>query len=256
MPEKKKPTSPQAPDYPKSRPHGAEDSRVDPGVWGAPPEPLCLVFATTNPHKADEVSAILSPLNIRILRLDEVGATTGKPASDEDPPEETADTFEGNAAIKASAYAALTNCHCLADDSGLEVDALGGEPGVHSAHYAHGWEGRNAPRSERDPANNQKLLEAMKNVPDEKRTARFVCAMALANPHGKVIATARGEFAGEIAREERGSGGFGYDPLLRLDDGRTAAELSAEEKNERSHRGQAARAMAAQLAKKLDRHKA
>ncbi len=256
MPDASKPTSRQGPDYPKSRPFGAEDSRVDPSVWGAPAEPLRLLFATTNPHKADEVSAILSPLNIRILRLDEIASTTGRPACDEPPPEETGETFEANAALKARAYARLTDSLCLADDSGLEVDALGGEPGVHSAHYAHGWEGRNAPRSERDPANNQKLLEAMKDVPDERRTARFVCAMALANPRGKIIATTRGEFAGEIAREERGSGGFGYDPLLLLEEGRTAAELSPKEKNERSHRGAAARAMAAQIGEKLDRFKA
>lgn len=196
-----------------------------------------ILFATSNPHKLEEVRAILSPIGIDMDALDALPKPPPEPVED-------GDTFEDNARIKAMAYARATGQICLADDSGLEVDALGGRPGVHSARYA----GIGATRGEHDAANNVKLLRELENVPDAQRTARFVCAMCLAEPSGKIIAETRGEFPGVIAREPRGSNGFGYDPLLYLPDrGCTSAELSTEEKNERSHRGAASRKMAAML---------
>ena len=161
-------------------------------------------------------------------------------------PVEDGDTFETNARIKALYYAEALGLRegqaCLADDSGLEVDALGGAPGVYSARYA----GLGDTRPERDGANNAKLLDALKDVPRERRTARFVCAVCVADASG-VVFEARGEFAGVIGDSPRGSNGFGYDPLLVLDDGRTSAELLPCEKNARSHRGDAVRQVAAWL---------
>jgi XTP/dITP diphosphohydrolase len=162
------------------------------------------------------------------------------------PPEpvEDADSFIGNARIKAIAYAAATGMECLAEDSGLEVDVLGGAPGVHSARYS----GASGSREVRDQANNEKLLAALAGVPPEKRTARFVCALCLARPDGTIVAEARGTYEGRIADAPRGENGFGYDPLLLLPDvGRTSAELSPAQKNARSHRGEAARSLAEEL---------
>jgi XTP/dITP diphosphohydrolase len=204
-----------------------------------------LLFATGNPHKIEEVAAILQPLGNDIIGLD---------ALDKIPPEpiEDGETFEANARLKAIAYARDTAMVCLADDSGLEVDALAGAPGIHSARFARDEIGRDAfdrmPRAQRDQANNDKLLHLLRNVPPEQRTARFVCAMCLAAPDGEILAETRGEFPGVIADQPRGSNGFGYDPLLHLPDrGLTSAELSPDEKNARSHRGAAARAMAQRL---------
>ncbi|MHC4948971.1 MAG: RdgB/HAM1 family non-canonical purine NTP pyrophosphatase [Planctomycetota bacterium] len=196
-----------------------------------------LLFATSNPHKIDEVRAILAPLGIDVEGLD---------ALDEIPPEPEEDgaTFAANARLKAVYYARRTGRACLADDSGLEVDALGGEPGVRSARYA----GVGATRPERDAANNRLLLERLRDVPAPRRTARFVCAMCLADPDGRVVAETRGTFDGVIAETPAGANGFGYDPLLHLADaGCTSAELAPEAKNARSHRGAAARAMAERL---------
>jgi XTP/dITP diphosphohydrolase len=193
-----------------------------------------LLFASSNPHKVDEVRSILAPLNIDVTGLDRLENSPPEPVED-------GATFEENARIKAIAYARATGQLCLADDSGLEVDALGGAPGVHSARYA----GVGQTRAERDAANNAKLLRKLEGVPAERRTARFVCAMCLADGKGRVLAETRGDFAGVIAHEPRGSNGFGYDPLLYLPDRDcTSAELSTEEKNDRSHRGEAARKMA------------
>jgi XTP/dITP diphosphohydrolase len=164
-------------------------------------------------------------------------------------PEEDAETFEGNAAIKAVYYARATGMVCLADDSGLMVDALGGAPGVRSARYAGGG-GVGATRAERDAANNAKLLGELAGVPDAHRTARFVCAMVLASPAGEILATTRGTFEGRIGLAPKGSNGFGYDPLLVIDDGRTSADLSEAEKNARSHRGEAARAMVGEMGRR------
>jgi XTP/dITP diphosphohydrolase len=196
-----------------------------------------LLFATSNPHKIEEVRAVLAPLGIEIVGLDALGETIPEP-------EETGRTFLENARIKAMAYAAAARRPCLADDSGLEVAALGGAPGVRSARYA----GIGATRDERDAANNRKLLEALRDVPPSERHARFVCAMCLAAPDGRIVAETEGEFPGVIVDEPRGVNGFGYDPLLFIPDaGCTSAELTPEAKNARSHRGAATRAMAARL---------
>jgi XTP/dITP diphosphohydrolase len=200
-----------------------------------------LLAATGNPHKLEELRAIFSPLGLVVIGLSDV---PGGPFTE---PEEDGATFEENARIKATAYARLTGRICLADDSGLEVAALGGAPGVHSAYYA----GRAGTRAERDARNNEKLLRALEGTPEPERGARFVCCMCAADPGGRVLATGRGEFAGRIGLAPRGGGGFGYDPLLVLEDGRTSAELTPAEKNLRSHRGRAARAIAPALARLL-----
>lgn len=198
-----------------------------------------VLLSTTNPNKVREIREVLEPLGFRILALDALGRTFDEPVED-------ADTFEGNARLKAVGYARQAGIPCLAEDSGLEVDALGGAPGVHSARYA----GAEGSREEKDRRNNEKLLAALDGVPVERRTARFVCAMCLADPDGRVLVETRGTYEGRIADAPRGENGFGYDPLLYLPDvGRTSAELSPEEKNARSHRGQAARLLAALLSK-------
>jgi len=228
-----------------------------------------LLLATSNPHKLEELRAILAHASfaspaIRLLSLNDL---PGARACAE--PAETGATFEDNARIKALAYARMTGLPCLADDSGLEVDALRGLPGVHSAYYAF-WSPdmpANAappadlpPRAERDRLNNEKLLRELDRAgatDPRRRAARFVCAMALASPDAaspdgaRILAVTRGEFPGVIGSAPRGSNGFGYDPLLVLEDGRTSAELSPEEKNARSHRGAAARAMARRIAECL-----
>ena len=199
-----------------------------------------IVVATSNPHKVDEIRAVLAGLGVRVVSLADAGGA-GIPE-----PEEDGETFAENARIKAVAYARALGATVLADDSGLEVDALQGAPGVHSAR----WAGRGATREERDAANNERLLRELALVPDERRGARFVCTMCLANAQGRVLAETRGEFSGVIGRNPRGSNGFGYDPLLIVGpDGLTSAEISTQEKNARSHRGAATRAMAAALAR-------
>ncbi|HVT87434.1 MAG TPA: RdgB/HAM1 family non-canonical purine NTP pyrophosphatase [Tepidisphaeraceae bacterium] len=154
-------------------------------------------------------------------------------------PEETGTTFRANACLKAAYYATLLKTWSLADDSGLEVDALNGSPGVLSARWAafnHAGEG--------DAANNALLLKQLENVPDEKRTARFVCVLALSDPQGRIILTARDHVAGRIIHAPRGSNGFGYDPLFYFEEfGKTTAELDPEQKHAISHRGKALRQM-------------
>ncbi len=197
-----------------------------------------ILLATGNAHKVEEVRGILAPIGVRVLCLADVPG-----ASELAEPVEDADTFEGNARIKAAYYARETGRACIADDSGLEVDALGGEPGVLSARYA----GVDGARGVKDKANNAKLLKALAGVAAGERGARFVCAMCAVDAEGRVLAETRGHFDGVIGFEEKGTGGFGYDPLLVLPDGRTSAQLSAAEKNGRSHRGAAAREMAGLL---------
>lgn len=200
-----------------------------------------IVIATGNPHKVDELRAIFAAQGIPILGLRDLPGTFKEP-------EEHGRTFEQNATIKALSYAEQTGRICLADDSGLEVDALGGAPGVISSHYStHGRE-TGLSRSERDAANNARLLRELERIPPTQRAARFVCLMCLAAP-GSARATSRGAFEGRIGLPgdvPRGSNGFGYDPLFLLPapDNRTSAELSSDEKNQRSHRAAAARAMA------------
>ena len=198
-----------------------------------------VLLATGNPHKLDEVRPVLKPLGIDVVGLDTL---------DEIPPEpvEDGDTFEANARIKAIGYAHATGQICLADDSGLEVDGLDGAPGVYSAR----WSGEGGNRAERDAANNRKLVTLVSEVPESERAARFVCAMCLASPDGEVLAESRGNFEGSILLQPRGSNGFGYDPHLLVEgDDRTSAELSSEEKNARSHRGQASVLMADLIAR-------
>jgi XTP/dITP diphosphohydrolase len=198
-----------------------------------------ILFATTNLHKLAEASAILEPFGITLASLSSLGGDYPEPVED-------GDTFEANAALKARYYAQLTGLRCLAEDSGIEVDALGGAPGVYSARYS----GVESSPAERDRANNDKLLAALHGVPVERRQARFVCAAVVADPAGALLAEARGTYEGVIADAPRGANGFGYDPLLYLPDrGCTSAELSSEEKHARSHRGKALRLLAPQLAR-------
>ena len=198
-----------------------------------------IIVATGNPHKVEEIREILAVHGFRVLSLTDVGAE-GIPE-----PEEDGDTFAHNARIKATQYARAINRMVLADDSGLSVDALGGAPGVFSAR----WSGLGVTREERDNANNKKLLEELASTPADRRTARFVCAMCLSAADGSVIAETVGEFHGSIGTNARGVNGFGYDPLFVVDaNGQTSAELTSQQKNDRSHRGAATRAMAKFLA--------
>jgi XTP/dITP diphosphohydrolase len=194
-----------------------------------------LVVATRNRGKLEEVRSFLAPLGFELWSMDEVGFR-GDLAED-------GHSFEENARQKAAGLLAQVPAWTLADDSGLEVDALGGAPGVRSARYAG-----DAPEAAgRDQANNRKLLHALQAVPDPDRTARFVCYLVLLGADGREVAV-RGECAGRILRAPRGSGGFGYDPLF-LPDGfdRTMAELSLPEKNRISHRGRALAELVARL---------
>lgn len=209
-----------------------------------------IVIATGNPHKVEEIASIFAHLGVglRLLSLKDVGREIPEPA-------ETGDTFEANATIKALAYARAVQGVVLADDSGLEIDALGGRPGVTSSHYATDGRETGASRAERDAANNARVLRELDGVPAERRTARFVCVMVLADGTSgapAVLTRARGEFAGRIGLPPgvpRGDHGFGYDPLFLAgpECERTGAELSSTEKNARSHRGAAARLIAAWL---------
>jgi XTP/dITP diphosphohydrolase len=197
-----------------------------------------ILVATTNPGKLRELRQVLGPVGLELSSLDDLPSPL-------DEPEEDGVTFAANARLKALAYAAGSGRSCLAEDSGLVVDALDGAPGVYSARYA-GTEGT---RDERDARNNLKLLDELGNTPLDARTARYVCALCLVDAAGAVLAETRGTFEGHIGFEPRGAGGFGYDPLFLVPGlGRTAAELSAEEKNARSHRGHAARVLAGVLA--------
>ena len=194
-----------------------------------------IVIATGNPHKVDEIRAVLAPMGFAVLSL----ADLGRPVPAE--PDEPGATFEENARIKARYYAAAIGEPVLADDSGLEVDVLQGAPGVHSAY----WAGADGSRAERDARNNAKLVAAVKGLPEDRRRARFVCTMCVATPDGAVVVETRGEFEGSIVDEPRGAHGFGYDPHLWLADrGMTSAELPPEEKNAISHRGRAVRRLA------------
>lgn len=183
-----------------------------------------IILATNNRHKFDEISKIFT------IGVDLIwgGITKIKP------PEETGQTFFENARIKAEYFSRNTSLPALADDSGLEVEILNGAPGIFSARYA-------GPGCSYDD-NNRKLLKELENIPDEQRGAKFVCVAVLAFPDGRIFST-EGVITGKIARRPRGTGGFGYDPIFELPDGRTMAELSQEEKNKISHRGKAFRKM-------------
>ncbi len=196
-----------------------------------------LVFASSNPHKLREVREILEPLGVRVLGLGDLAQRV--PAPSEDAP-----TLEGNARIKAVAYARALGRTCLSDDSGVEVDALGGAPGVSSADYA----GAGGTREERDRRNREKLVAELGKRGDAQRTARLVCTLCLAEPSGRVLFEGRGTLDCTIAEEERGGDGFGYDSLLYLPElDKTLAELTTEELLMRSHRGAATRLLHAWL---------
>jgi XTP/dITP diphosphohydrolase len=172
-----------------------------------------LLIATTNPGKIREFRDMLGN---DTLQWDDLSQH-----KDLEPVEETGRTFLDNASLKASTYARQFNTYTIADDSGLEVDALNGSPGVHSARWA---ELNKAGKGDAD--NNDLLIHQLDNVPDEQRTGRFVCVLALAAPDGQIILTARDTVEGRILREERGENGFGYDPLFLIDEqGKTTAEL-------------------------------
>ena len=192
-----------------------------------------LLVATHNAGKVVEINRMLSDLGIRCRTLDDVGITEDI--------EETGETFEANAVLKAEGYARMTGMLTLADDSGLEVDALDGAPGVHTKRYG----------GLKPPAQYMYLLGQIAGVPDGQRGARFRCVMALADGES-LLATAEGVCAGWIAREPAGDGGFGYDPVFFVPEyGRTMAQLPAATKNSISHRGRALAAIAPALRRAL-----
>ncbi|MGE0405794.1 MAG: RdgB/HAM1 family non-canonical purine NTP pyrophosphatase [Candidatus Korobacteraceae bacterium] len=213
---------------------------------------LRIFVATTNKGKLRDFAGAVAGSDVELMPLPKMESLSA--------PAEDGDTFEANARKKAEYYSRLVPGEwVLADDSGLEVEALGGAPGVHSARYA-AMERREGGREDAssldrahpasstanhsnssDEENNARLLHELERVPEEWRNARFVCVLAAARD-GKTLLTARGEVEGVILRQRRGSQGFGYDPLFFLPElGKTAAELSAEEKAKVSHRGRALR---------------
>lgn len=196
-----------------------------------------LLIATHNRGKFQELRALLQDAPYKLVSLLDAGVTEDV--------DETGTTLEENAALKARTYAAITGMPALADDSGLEVDALGGEPGVRSSRYAGG----NATDAERIAF----LLRKLENIPESRWTARFRCVLAIAGPSDSPEYHT-GECPGRIVRLSRGSGGFGYDPVFLLSPlGKTMAELSDEEKNEVSHRGIAARKAVAALRRRAEK---
>lgn len=194
-----------------------------------------IVFATGNAGKMREIKEILADMGMEIVSMKEMGIDI--------PIEENGHTFEENAIIKAKAVARVCTDIVLADDSGLEIDYLNKEPGIYSARYM----GEDTPYS----VKNAELIRRLEGVPDEQRSARFVCAIAAVMPDGEVL-TATGEIEGRIGYEEQGENGFGYDPIFYVPEyGKTTAQLSDSEKNSISHRGRALRRMREELEKKL-----
>lgn len=210
-----------------------------------------LLIATSNPHKIDEIMAVVNEAgaDLQLTSLKDAGIDVPEPVEDQA-------TFEGNALLKARYYAKASGKPCLADDSGLQVDALSGAPGVISARYSGAEGGRDTV----DPANNKKLLQELGDTPADQRTARFVCAVAVAWPNDEHDPIqVRGTFEGRIITPDqaddaenphlgRGANGFGYDPLFWLQaHSCTSAELSPQDKNAISHRGDATRKLLAVL---------
>ena len=194
-----------------------------------------IIFATGNEHKMTEIREILAGLKAEILSMKDAGITADIV--------EDVSTFEENAVIKAKAVAKEVDAIVLADDSGLEIDYLNKEPGVYSARYM----GEDTSYE----IKNQALLDRLKGVPKEKRTARFVCAIAAVFPHGEVIVK-RGTIEGYIGDKPAGKNGFGYDPIFYVEEFQcSTAELTMEQKNALSHRGNALRAMKGDLEKRI-----
>lgn len=194
-----------------------------------------IIFATGNSGKMKEVSRILEDLGLAVISMRDAGINMEI--------EENGTTYEENALLKARAVAQSAGGHCivLADDSGLEIDYLNRELGVYSARYL----GEQTSYRQK----NKNLIERLAGVPDEKRTARFVCAIAAVLPDGRELTTL-GVIEGRIGYEEKGRGGFGYDPIFFVPEyGKTTAELTEEEKNAVSHRGRALSAMKKELKK-------
>jgi len=190
-----------------------------------------LLLATTNMHKLEEYRTIFSDIPFRLLSLCDVQLDIDV--------EETGTTFAENAQLKALAYARASGMFALADDSGLEIDALDGVPGIYSARFA----GVSTSYAERF----RLLLGRLEGLPVSQRTARFRCAIAIAEPSG-YCRTVEGTLEGQIAQAPRGQYGFGYDPIFLVPEaGKTTAELMSEEKNRISHRGRAAQLAAALL---------
>lgn len=190
-----------------------------------------IIFATGNEGKMKEIREILADLDAEVLSLKDAGIKADIV--------EDGKTFEENAQIKAKAICEMTGEIVLADDSGLEIDYLNKEPGIYSARYM------GEDTSYR--IKNANLIQRLAGVPDEQRTARFVCAIAAAFPDG-TVKTVRGTIEGRIGYEEKGENGFGYDPIFYLPEyGCTSAELTMEEKNKISHRGNALRAIKDEL---------
>ena len=202
-----------------------------------------ILVASTNPGKMGELRAMLEG-DVEWVGLSDF------PGVEE--VEEDGATFAKNARKKACGYAEATGLWTIADDSGLVVDALGGEPGVHSARYS----GETLPGEERtliDHRNIAKVLELLEGVPAEKRTARFVCCLCLASPN-EILLETEGKVEGVITEKEIGSGGFGYDPIVYVPElGRTVAQMTAEQKNGISHRGNAIRKLKPMLDELLSR---
>jgi XTP/dITP diphosphohydrolase len=190
-----------------------------------------IVVATRSAHKLRELRELLAVPDVELVSLDDLGIA-GEPVED-------GPTFEANARIKARFAARAAGLPALADDSGLEVEALGGRPGVHTRRYA-------GPTAT-DPENNAKLLRELAGLPPAQRTARYVCVLALAPPAGMPVVTRRGTCRGRIATGPRGSGGFGYDPIFEPagepPGGRTFGQYEPLEKHAISHRARAARRM-------------
>jgi len=220
-----------------------------------------IILATQNPGKVSELRSLLGGSQIHILGLSDLEDSFPEP-------DETGETFLDNATIKAVEYAKLTGRPCLADDSGLVVDALGGKPGVISSHYAFDGQAdgpaAELSREQRDSKNLDRVLDELELVDLEDRSARFVCVMVLADPDGSILATSEGTFEGRIGLPvdhphttptdsvPRGHNGFGYDPIFLVapDFIQTSAELSASAKNAVSHRGHAVREMIRQIQKR------
>lgn len=194
-----------------------------------------IIFATKNKGKIKEINAIMSDMNVEVISMEEAGINVDVV--------EDGTTFQKNAIKKACEIMEISGFITMADDSGLEIDYLDKAPGVYSARYM----GEDTPYD----IKNSKILDIMKDVPEEKRTARFVSVIATAIPGGKIVTT-KGTIEGIIGYEIKGENGFGYDPIFFVPEyGMTTAEMAPEQKNSISHRGKALRLMKDELKKEL-----